>query len=144
MSDDLTPTISVQEISIQELFNEISDVTVVYNDPPWEALSQVLPTPTQVISAWNMDIKHLEEIASTTHPTSTVVGVGGGTALDTAKFLAWKHGSTLIKCLQLPVLTLALPMQSACESMATFNTLEKSCRRWLFLISLLFAAHPNI
>ena len=48
MSEDLTPTISVQEISIQELFSEISDVTVVYNDPPWEVLSQVLPTPTTV------------------------------------------------------------------------------------------------
>jgi glycerol dehydrogenase-like iron-containing ADH family enzyme len=102
MNEDLTPTISVQEISIQELFSEINDVTVVYNDPPWEALSQSLPTPTQAISAWNMDIEHLEEIASTTHATSTVVGVGGGTALDTAKFLAWKHGSTLI---QVPTIT---------------------------------------
>lgn len=89
-------------MSIRELFSEISDVTVVYNDPPWEALSQILPTPTQSISAWNMDIEHLEEIASRTQATSTVVGVGGGTALDTAKFLAWKHGSTLI---QVPTIT---------------------------------------
>ncbi len=64
MNNNFTSTISVHEISSQELFSQISDVTVVYNDPPWTELSLVLPTPTQSVSAWNMDLEYLEKTAS--------------------------------------------------------------------------------
>jgi glycerol-1-phosphate dehydrogenase [NAD(P)+] len=60
-----------------------------------------------VVEAWNMDLVDLTQRAamlaeSELVAAATVVGFGGGTALDTAKFMAWKLGRPLV---QIPTIT---------------------------------------
>ncbi len=80
------------------------------NDPPWPSFWQSagnsVREPAVVVAAWDMDVKHLERIATQVDAgrleDAVVVGFGGGTALDTAKFLAWKLGLALV---QIPTIT---------------------------------------
>ncbi len=51
---------------------------------------------------WEMELSKLEAMAAQGCPGSTIVGFGGGTALDTAKFLSWKSSSPLV---QIPTIT---------------------------------------
>lgn len=73
-----------------------SEATLVVADPPWASLSPDLPSPRRLILAANMDIDHLESLLAGEPDTEVVIGLGGGAALDTAKFIAWKTGKRLI------------------------------------------------
>ena len=90
------------EATFAETLHDLGSVVLVVNDPPWSHLASSVATPASVVQAWDMDIAHLEAVAKTQPAGDTVVGVGGGTAMDTAKFLAWKLGRPLV---QIPSIT---------------------------------------
>ncbi|MCB0999505.1 MAG: iron-containing alcohol dehydrogenase [Acidimicrobiales bacterium] len=86
---------------------------VAANDPPWTRLAGRLRGAADVAStvpAWDMEVDHLRRVADGVADAldhdrlhrAVVVGVGGGTALDTAKFLAWTLGRPLV---QVPSIT---------------------------------------
>lgn len=84
------------------------------NDPPWRAFRGRLRSAgvevAGAVEAWDMDVDHLANVATAvrsdvgpdTLADSVVVGFGGGTALDTAKYLAWKLERALV---QIPTIT---------------------------------------
>jgi len=90
------------EDSAVEVLKSLGDYTVAAHDPPWSSIASQVPAPQRLVMGWEMELSKLEAMASQGCPGSTVVGFGGGTALDTAKFLSWKSSNPLI---QIPTIT---------------------------------------
>jgi len=91
-----------EEHPVAEVLAGLGRYTVCANDPPWAEVSQRVQPAARVVEAWNMDIEHLEAMAAEPDDSEVVVGLGGGTALDTAKFLAWRRSVPLV---QVPSIT---------------------------------------
>lgn len=88
-------------------------LVVAANEPPWSSVAGRLGSSVEVatvIEAWDMELDLLRRTAdgiatnvdADVLGASTVVGVGGGTALDTAKFLALTLERPLV---QVPTIT---------------------------------------
>ena len=86
------------EASAAEYIAGLGPWTAVVHDPPWSAMSGSVPAPTRLIHAWDMEVATLEALVEGEPDTSEViVGIGGGTAADTAKYLAWKTGKRFVQ-----------------------------------------------
>lgn len=91
----------VEETAV-DVLRSIGPYCVVANDPPWTNLLHQVTKPADVVFAGEMDLAHLESVASGGCRGDVIVGIGGGTAMDTAKFLAWKLNRPLV---QIPSIT---------------------------------------
>lgn len=98
------------EVAAVDVLEELGSSIVCANDPPWTSFRRAhgarLRETWRVVSARDMDLHHLEAVAADLRTDarvgdSTVVGFGGGTALDTAKFLAWRLERPLVQILTL-------------------------------------------
>lgn len=108
-----TPFDTIEADTIDVLGDLGAPLVIAANDPPWNALAARLPGSVEVVSsvmAWDMELDHLRgtaaaigrEVDPERLAASVVVGIGGGTALDTAKFLAWTLDRPLV---QVPSIT---------------------------------------
>lgn len=83
--------------SAVEALTALGSYVVAVNDPPWSSLAPEVPPPVRVVTAGSMELLDLERRAFERPADGvTVVGLGGGTALDTAKFLAWRWDAPLV------------------------------------------------
>lgn len=87
-----------------DTLNELGPYLIAVNDPPWSSIASQVPEPTTVVMAHQMELAKLDRDVEATADDGAeiVVGFGGGTALDTAKYLAWKRGLPLV---QIPTIT---------------------------------------
>ncbi|MBD3351741.1 MAG: iron-containing alcohol dehydrogenase, partial [Candidatus Lokiarchaeota archaeon] len=78
--------------------NDLKNYTAVVADPPWRNFKQRINNyPHETIIAENVDIDHLNDLANKPHDCSEVVGLGGGVAIDTSKYLSWKWNIPVIR-----------------------------------------------
>lgn len=72
-------------------------VLVTTMEIPWALLNERCAwTPAHVHMVDNMDLTTLEGLDAALPPFDVIVGLGGGSCCDTAKYLAWKRGVRLV------------------------------------------------
>lgn len=71
----------------------VAGAIVAFNDPPWSDIAGRVPSPRQAVAVSSMEEAALQDLASRADDRAElVIGIGGGTAIDTAKYLAWATG----------------------------------------------------
>ncbi len=78
-----------------ETLNALDKCLIVTMKEPWDILKpKISNIPLKVSFNNSMDIKHLRELYLSLkdlfNDSYTIVGIGGGTSCDTAKYLSWK------------------------------------------------------
>jgi glycerol-1-phosphate dehydrogenase [NAD(P)+] len=96
------------------VLDRLGPYVLVVHPEPWDAVRPLLARPPrQVIAAGDLSLAHLEALVAALPADATaVVGLGGGSAMDTAKWLHWRSGLPLY---QLP----SLPSVDACFTRMT-------------------------
>jgi glycerol dehydrogenase-like iron-containing ADH family enzyme len=68
----------------------LDSYVVVAHPEPWAMVAPTLPhPPVQLIEAGDLSPAHLDRLVAELPKVDAVVGLGGGSAMDTAK---WLHG----------------------------------------------------
>jgi glycerol-1-phosphate dehydrogenase [NAD(P)+] len=81
---------------------------IVAQPEPWDLVKASFGgTPAALVMADSLERDHLEKLVAELPEVSAVIGIGGGTAMDTAKWLHWRKR---LKLYQVP----SLPSVNAC------------------------------
>ncbi|MDZ4820888.1 MAG: iron-containing alcohol dehydrogenase [Planctomycetota bacterium] len=83
--------------SVDGLGDELGRFVVTTMDIPWRVTKDRLGgSPAAVLTVQSMELDVIERQIAAAPDCDTVVGVGGGQAIDLAKYLAWKRGIRLV------------------------------------------------
>ena len=85
------------EAALGEVLEGAGPYVAVVQNPPWSRLAASLPRPANIIPSGSMELDDLERVSLGDDAGEFVVRIGGGVALDTAKFIAWRRGLPLIQ-----------------------------------------------
>ncbi len=83
--------------SVDGLGRELGRFVVATMDIPWQvARDRLGGTPEAVIMVNSMEIEVVDRQVAAAPKCDTVVGIGGGQAVNLAKYFAWKRGIRLV------------------------------------------------
>ncbi len=88
---------------LAELVPSLGSYVVVAHPEPWSFLEPTLEVPpVAFIAASDLTPAHLAHLVKTCPQVNAIVGIGGGSAMDTAKWLHWSRGIALYQVPSLP------------------------------------------
>lgn len=83
--------------SVDGLGTELGRFVVATMEIPWEVTKERLAgRPEAILMVESMEIDVIERQIAAAPVCDTVVGIGGGQAIDLAKYMAWKRGLRLV------------------------------------------------
>ncbi|MDW8290165.1 MAG: iron-containing alcohol dehydrogenase [Armatimonadota bacterium] len=91
----MEPEILYGENLLPDALPSYSQWVIVVAPPVRDRIAPLFPAHTQWVEALSLDEAHLQSLWRQLAPAEAVFGVGGGVAIDTAKYLAWRAGLPL-------------------------------------------------
>ncbi len=83
--------------AIKNIGQNIDRFVVTTMEIPWQVTKDKLGgTPEEVYLIPSVEQSVLDSIADTLPPCETIIGIGGGQAVDAAKYISWKKGLRLV------------------------------------------------
>ena len=85
------------EGAAENVARDYDSYLAVSMDVPWAITREVLGKPPQQVHlVESVDFDVVDQLANSAPPVEAVFGIGGGQAVDVAKYVAWKRGTKLV------------------------------------------------
>ena len=122
----------------------LGDYVLVTQPEPWALLKdQVKNQPLEIIQSGDLAPEHLDHLAQTS-PAATIVGLGGGSAMDTAKWIHWRRSLPLIQLPSLPSVDACFTRMSALRDRGGVRYEGDAVPEMVYVDFELFRAAPRV